>query len=79
MKIVYFNCTAYSRTKETCYTVFHTCVTDRLSCVIRLSDDALHRTRGDRPGGMSHATVVKLCLCDVFGWPICTIRASCDE
>ena len=42
--------------------MLHTCVTDRLGCVTRLSDDALHRTRGDRPGAMSHATAVKLCV-----------------
>jgi len=42
--------------------VLNTCVTDRLGCVIRLSDDALHRTRGDIPGGMSHETAVKLCV-----------------
>lgn len=54
-------------------------VTDRLGCVTRPSDDALHRTRGDRPGAMSHATAVKFSLSDVFSWPICTIRASCVE
>jgi hypothetical protein len=78
MKIVYVTVRHIHKRKKHVTLCFMR-VLATLGCVTRPSDDALHRTRGDRPGAMSHATAVKICLCDVSSWPVCTIRASCDE